>query len=209
MGRTSGPSEPLESTGPARPGGARCIVEADTTREPQHPSIGRRRVAVPVKRDDPPTAVAAAFLDPRWCRRDPASATERIHSGTALRAHGSTSIHSAVGSERCVDDLGWPAGAALRLQPHPDPPLRPAMSSGSAATSVRRSNRGEQTRNVKTPRARGELAGRGFSRCASRKQAGRPLGAARPPTGLRWLSARRRRTPAPRAAACPRRLDQR
>ena len=99
LARDDGPLGELRSwrallcgTGPARAGGAKCIVEADTTREPHHLRSARSLVAVPVERDDPPAAVAAASLVPRRRRGGPASVTERVHSGTASRATVSVSI---------------------------------------------------------------------------------------------------------------------
>jgi hypothetical protein len=73
---------PLDGTGPAPPGGARCMLEAETPRHPHHPSIAWGSIAIPVERDEPPAAVAAAFLDPRQRRGGAADATERLHAAS-------------------------------------------------------------------------------------------------------------------------------
>ena len=126
----------LRGTGPARAGGARCIVEADTTREPHHLGCARSLVAAPVERDDPPTAVAAAFLVPRRRRRGPASATERVHSGTALRATVPTSIPrpSRSSAASTVSATIGPPAPLIDFSRTSSPPLRPARSARSAET---------------------------------------------------------------------------
>jgi hypothetical protein len=68
------------------------MLEAETPRHAQHPGIAWGSVAIPVERDEPPAAVAAAFLDPRQCRGGAAGDTERLHANTACRACVSTSI---------------------------------------------------------------------------------------------------------------------
>ena len=60
------------------------------------------------------------------------------------------------------------------------------------------------------PRTRGGASRKRVSRCAPQSKRAAPSGAARLPKEASMApSARRRRAPAPRAAACPRRLDQR
>ena len=145
----------LEGTGPARPGGARCTVEAVATREPQHPSIGRSPIAAPVKRDDPPTAVAAAFLDPRRCRLRPASTTERIHAGTTTRPSASTSIQrpsSLSEASTTSTKVGQPA-PLIDFSRTPSPPLRPAVSDRSVE-SQRRTAQRWRTDQKRKPRTR-------------------------------------------------------
>ena len=160
----------LRGTSPARAGGARCIVEADTTREPHHLGSARSLVAVPVERDDPPAAVAAAFLVPRRRRRGPASATERVHSGTALRATVPPRSRGRRGPAR-----HRPFQPRLATAPLIDFSrtsvllLRPARSAPSAELSVRRSAEGDQIR-TQNPAPGGELAGWGvLSRCLTQR----------------------------------------
>jgi len=68
------------------------MLEAETPCQPQHPSIAWGSIAIPVQRDEPPAAVAAAFLDPRQRRGGATDAMERLHASTACRACVSTSI---------------------------------------------------------------------------------------------------------------------
>ena len=195
---------PLNGTGPARAGGAQCIVEADTAREPQHPSSARSLVAVPVERHDPPAAVAAAFLDPRRCRRDPASATERIHSGTALRAHGSTSIPWP----SCRSDASTPSAMLGPPAPLFDFSrtfillLRPVVQPGPQRTQGTTPYRRRPDQNAK-PRTRWGASRMGVTRChaVTAEQGGPPVGSSPVPKGFDGSEHRRRR--GPRAASLP------
>jgi hypothetical protein len=109
----------LDGTGPARPDGARCMLEAGTACEPQHLNVGRGLVARPVERDDPPAAVAAAFLDPRRRRRGAASARKRLHASAASRALVPTSMRQPSCLARAMTVPGEPAVELVRRTPNP------------------------------------------------------------------------------------------
>jgi hypothetical protein len=154
----------LRGTGPARAGGARCIIEAETTRETHHVRSAGSLVALPVERDDPPAAVAAASLVPRRRRRSPSSLTERVHSGTASRATVSVSIPRPLRSSEASmsNDHDWPAAPLIDFSRTSSSFLHPGISR-VAELSVRRPTEGDQIR-TQDPAPGGELAGWGFSR---------------------------------------------
>ena len=171
LARDDGPLGELRSwrallcgTGPARAGGAKCNVEADTTREPHHLRSARSLVAVPVERDDPPAAVAAASLVPRRRRGGPASA----HGARSRRAppRGRLSLSRSRGRRvparrRCpVTMIGQPRHSSTSAALHP-----PSLTRGIsrvAELSVRRTTEGDQIR-TQDPAPGGELAGMGGS----------------------------------------------
>ena len=141
----------LNGTGPARAGGARCAVEAETTCEPHHLRCARSLVAAPVERDGPPAAVAAAFLVLRRRRGGSASATERIHWGTTWasalpRSRGGRLRAASTGSA-----TAGPSAPLIDFRRTPRPPLRPATSGRSAEAQRRTVQRRRPDQKRKTP----------------------------------------------------------
>ena len=149
----------LDGTGPARAGGARCIVEAETTREPHHLRSARSLVALPVERDDPPAAVAAASLVPRRHRCGPASATERVHWRpprgrlSLPRSRGSSLLSEASAASAIISPTDPSSTSAA---------LRILLASWDSSPQTERTTSPEQRIDQKNanPTREGELAGR-------------------------------------------------
>lgn len=175
---------PLDGTGPAPPGGARCMLEAETPRHPQHPSFAWGSIAIPVERDEPAAAVAAAFLDPRQRRGGAAGATERLHAASPA---GWVSLPRS-----CCNS------AALR--PAYDAPKANNRPEKQDPTRVREAGRTEGP--PAFPRAKSSALRR---RCAWRAQAGSSSGTGRAPNpALSRPRVASRGQPAPRWANVPR-----